>query len=47
MIRKIKSYYCDYCADPIDFGNICGSCKGKKRKGVKLVKLYKHGKRTT
>lgn len=45
MIRKIKSYYCDYCGTEIDFGNICGSCKGKKRKGVKLEKKYKKGVR--
>ena len=43
MIRKIKDYYCDYCGTQTDFGNICGSCKGKKRKGVKLEKKYKKG----
>lgn len=43
MIRKIKDYYCDYCGEPIDFGNLCQTCKSKKRRGVKLVKMYKRG----
>lgn len=47
MIRKIKDYYCDYCGEPIDFGNLCQTCKSKKRRGVKLEKLYRHGKRIT
>lgn len=43
MIRKIKDYHCDYCGEPTDFGNLCQTCKSKKRRGAKLEKLYKNG----